>query len=279
MTAKASATTTRRTIGKPRGVLHAHPGGGIFAHERHAPAEDLAPFVEHFWMVSWQDVAEPVVRETLPHPSVHVVLERGQSAVAGVPRGRFTRTLEGTGLVFGIKFRPGGFRPLITYAVSELTGRSIELGEIFGTGHRALERAVLGAPSTAKRVEAASKFLRRRLPPPDPRVHETATIVELVLTDRDIRSVEDIADKTGTSPRALQRLFKEWVGVSPKWVIRRYRLHEALERVNAGHAVDWTALALELGFFDQAHFIRDFKTLVGQTPADYARRVATPLVR
>ena len=59
--------------------------------------------------------------------------------------------------------------------------------------------------------------------------------------------------------------------MSPKWVIRRYRLHEALERVNAGHRVDWAALAAELGYFDQAHFIRDFKALVGRTPAEYGR--------
>jgi AraC-like DNA-binding protein len=73
--------------------------------------------------------------------------------------------------------------------------------------------------------------------------------------------------------RQLQRLFKEYVGVSPKWVIQRYRLLDAAERVAAGTIVNWADLALELGYADQAHFIRDFKGLVGRSPAEYARRL------
>jgi len=71
--------------------------------------------------------------------------------------------------------------------------------------------------------------------------------------------------------RALQRLFSDYVGASPKWVINRYRLHEAIARVQAGHPVAWAALAQDLGYFDQAHFIADFRRLVGVTPAEYAR--------
>jgi AraC-like DNA-binding protein len=73
------------------------------------------------------------------------------------------------------------------------------------------------------------------------------------------------------TPRALQRLFSEYVGVGPKWVIQRLRLHEAIAQVQQGHAVSWAALAQSLGYFDQAHFIADFRRLVGRTPAQYAR--------
>jgi AraC-like DNA-binding protein len=72
--------------------------------------------------------------------------------------------------------------------------------------------------------------------------------------------------------RTLQRLFSQYVGVSPKWVIKRYRLHEAADQLGAGEVVDWAKLAVDLGYFDQAHFIKDFKTIVGQTPAEYAKR-------
>ena len=66
-------------------------------------------------------------------------------------------------------------------------------------------------------------------------------------------------------------MFNDYVGVSPKWVIQRYRLQEAAERLAEGRATSLETLALELGFFDQAHFCRDFKALVGRTPAEYAR--------
>ena len=72
--------------------------------------------------------------------------------------------------------------------------------------------------------------------------------------------------------RRLQRLFAEHVGVGPKWVIRRYRLHEVTERMSAGAPIDWAALAADLGYADQAHLTRDFTDLFGEPPTAYARR-------
>jgi AraC-like DNA-binding protein len=85
--------------------------------------------------------------------------------------------------------------------------------------------------------------------------------------------VDDLAAAAGRSPRALQRLFREYVGVTPKWVLRRLRLQEAAERMADGTG-DWAALALDLGYFDQAHFINDFRRVVGRSPAEYAAQAA-----
>jgi AraC-like DNA-binding protein len=80
-----------------------------------------------------------------------------------------------------------------------------------------------------------------------------------------------VVSRLHISKRTMQRLFSQYVGVSPKWVIKRYRLHDAAEQVASGSIEDWARLAAELGYFDQAHFIKDFKKLVGQTPGEYAR--------
>jgi len=265
-------------IGNPRGVLRGDPAEGRFAHDRRAPAPDIAGYIEHFWRVAWEVTGPPVVREVLSHPSVHIVIERGRSAVAGVPRGRFVRRLEGQGEVFGIKFRPGAFRPLAAGAVSRLTDRTVPLDELL-PGAAALEAGVLAAAEFDARIAAATVFLRGALPPRDPVVDQVAAVVQRILDDREIRRVDDVARLVGGSPRALQRLFSEYVGVSPKWVIRRYRLHDAIERMDAGDVVDWSSLALELGYFDQAHFIRDFKSLVGRTPGDYGLGGSRPAPR
>ncbi len=90
--------------------------------------------------------------------------------------------------------------------------------------------------------------------------------------DRGIVKVEDLVDRYGVNKRTLQRLFAKYVGVSPKWVIQRYRLHEAAEQLAAGAAISQSELALNLGYSDQAHFVRDFKMVVGTSPAAYARR-------
>jgi len=77
--------------------------------------------------------------------------------------------------------------------------------------------------------------------------------------------------------RSLQRLFSESIGISPKWAIRRYRLHELIEKFNSGGKLDWSQLALDLGYFDQAHLINDFKSIVGYSPTEYRKLLGTNL--
>lgn len=126
-------------------------------------------------------------------------------------------------------------------------------------------------------VALAADFVRERQPAPDPLAGEALRVVDLILGDPAILTVEEVAARCDSSPRALQRLFREYVGLSPKWVIRRYRLHEAVARI--GHDgtrsdLDWADLALELGYSDQAHFVRDFKQSVGRSPGKFFRLFA-----
>lgn len=99
-------------------------------------------------------------------------------------------------------------------------------------------------------------------------------LVERIEHDRGILRVEQIAALAATSSRTLERRFRRCVGKSPKWVmIRRYRLIDAAERLRSEENLSVIDLAQELGYFDQAHFVRDFKALVGDTPSSYRRRV------
>lgn len=94
----------------------------------------------------------------------------------------------------------------------------------------------------------------------------------MVAADPRIARVDDLAARCESSVRRVQRLFAEYVGVSPKWVIRRYRLHEVTERMAAGSRIDWAGLAAELGYADQAHLARDFTSVFGEPPTHYAAR-------
>ena len=101
-------------------------------------------------------------------------------------------------------------------------------------------------------------------------VREVAQIVEGIAQEPRILRVDDLARRLGLGVRRLQRLFTEYVGIGPKQVIRRYRLHEAAERVTRTRRGDWSLLAAELGYSDQAHFIRDFRRTIGLSPGRYA---------
>jgi AraC-like DNA-binding protein len=262
---------TRRPLSpEPRGVLH-RLAVGEFAHGRFEAPDDLADRIEHFWSVRWNlEGRPPQVQETLPHPNVHLVVEPGRADAWGVHTGRWTRVLEGRSSAFGIKFRPGAFRAVLGRSVASIANAWVPVADLFADDASRLQD-LLACETDAAAADIASAFLRVRLPPADERTLLAGRIVDAVADDLDLHSADELARRFDMTLRALQRLFNDQVGVGPKWVINRYRMHEAVARVQAGQPVSWAALAQDLGYFDQAHFIADFRKLVGRTPGDYAK--------
>jgi AraC-like DNA-binding protein len=267
--------------GPPRGVLRPAPAQGRLHHSRRTPPEDLEPWIQHYWSVGWNlQGCEPFQQETLPHPNVHIVFEPGRSGIAGVHTARFSRTLEGRSNVFGIKFRAGAFRPLLGSSVSTLANRVAPIDKAFGEAGRQWQAAMLSLDDEDARIAAASNFLRARMPAHDPDAVRAGQFVDIILqsstSESGIRTVDELVRHSGVNTRSLQRLFREYVGASPKWVIRRYRLHELAERLKAGEALDAAQTALELGYSDQAHLINDFRSIVGYSPNHYRRQLRNP---
>jgi AraC-like DNA-binding protein len=219
--------------------------------------------VAHYWAVSWDLRGQPPYRQKIvPYPQVHLSFLDGEALVRGVARRFVVRELRGQGRVFGVAFRPGCFRPLLRRPVSAITDRTLPAAEIF-------DGAALPDEATTATVDA---FLLARRPEPDPVTETAAGLVERIATTPTLTRVDALAAGAGLSVRSLQRLFSEYVGVAPKWVIRRYRLHEITERLAAGGGIDWADLAADLGYADQAHLTRDFTKLVGEPPTAYAER-------
>lgn len=272
---RPTAPPASRTLGPVRGVLHTLPAGE-FAHGRVPPPPDLADRIEHFWCVRWNlDGLPPVVQETLPHPNIHLVLEPGRADFWGVHRGRWTRTLSGRAMAFGIKFRPGGAQAWLGRPLSTLADTSLPAQAWLGAEALRLAGVLDGRPDEPAAALAA-EVLRRHLPPASEAALLAGRIVDAAAADLSLRSAGALAERFGLTLRALQRLFGTCVGVGPKWVINRYRMHEAVARAQAGEPVSWAALAQDLGYFDQAHFIADFRRLTGRTPAGYAQAHARP---
>jgi AraC-like DNA-binding protein len=271
---------------QPRGLVRGpgrgQPADGPVRLARLPPPEDLAPFVEHFWIVSWRLPDDrPLTQATLPHPCIHWTAEDGASEIVGVYRGRFERTLRGQGRVIGVKFRPAGFCAFHPGSLHLLCDRRWPAARILGRAAGALGAKVRRVEVPAA-VEQFARCLRALGPRDDPAAREAGHIAEHIARDRELVSVEAVASRFGRSPLALQRLFRAKVGVSPKWVIQRYRLHEAVERIVTRSAArrpsgpPFAHLAAELGFTDQAHFCRVFKAFLGESPTEYARRLAGP---
>ena len=262
----------RVVAAEPKGIVAPAVAEQKFRLARYFPAADLAAFVEHYWIVAWDLSGQPPhVQRTLPYPCVNMVFDRGRTAIVGVARGAFDYRLENRGRVLGVRFRPAGFRGLLKAPLIGITDRTLSLAPIYGLEGSAAEISVLAAPDDAGMVAAAEAILRRRIPEPDANVVLVDRIIARIDADREITRIDRLASAVDLSPRALQRLFSDYVGVSPKWVIRRLRLHEAAFRLASAEAFDLAGFAQELGYFDQAHFTRDFTNLVGRAPAQYRR--------
>lgn len=258
-----------------RGIIDPATAVTRFAHQRHDPTPRVRRFVAWYAALSWDLGESTHDQEVLGHPVVNLVFGRDDVNVSGPLRVRITRRLQGCSWALGVMFRPAGFRPLVDAPLSTLTDRTQAAVVVLGAEVDALHRSVAAMGGWRERIAAVDAFLADRLPaalelqPSE----ETTAVVERIARDRRLQRVEQVADELGTSVRQLQRRFADHVGVSPKWVIQRYRLHEAAETAAAGGEVNWSELAGELGFSDQAHLVRSFTAAVGVPPDRYARRV------
>ncbi|WP_347260370.1 helix-turn-helix domain-containing protein [Rudaea sp.] len=268
------APAPRAEFGQGCGILRHSPPPGSYHHRRFAPPAGLAGWVEHFWLEDWQfESGVPQTREVLPHPNVHLVFAPGRSRIYGVQLGRFVRQLKDQDCIFGIKLHPGAFHPFLRRPVSAIANTSIPVAEVFRDAADA-EKEILACSQDAGRVRAATDFLLAHLPSRDPRVDDARRAVGRIARDRGVTRVEHLVARCGIGERTLQRLFDRYVGASPRWVIKRYRIYEALAGAAAGTRAEWADLAQSLGYFDQAHFINDFRKLVGCSPAEYAEPLA-----
>lgn len=265
-----------------RGLLLPEESRRAYRLVRRDPPADLARHVAFLWLLEW-DLRGSAPRTTgvLPFPAVNLTLETARpSRVTGVATGRYDYTLQGAGRVLGARFRPGGFRPLLDGPVSAITGREVPVPDVFpGVDPDALAREAAALPDDAAAALLVD-LLRRRLPGDgaDPALDLVAHLVDDVAARPEVTRVEQLAEHAGTSVRSLQRLFRSHVGVSPKWVLLRHRLHDATQALHPGQPLDVAALAAQLGYADQAHLTRDVRAVVGMTPAVYsARRAAATM--
>jgi AraC-like DNA-binding protein len=267
--------TTNPPAGHPEAIVRPSAAEERFTVERIAPGESLAEFVDYYWLVRW-NVPAPHRQQVVPQPRVHVVAEDGRLLVHGVSQEPFFRTLIGSGHVLGAAFHPGGFRPLLRASVGGISGSVRPAADLLGVDDLPVAGRILGGNDSAAMVAALEAYLLGLGPEPDPTSRRVTELVAAAERRTEITRAEMLAAEAAMSLRSLQRLFTEYVGVGPKWVIQRFRILDAVAAAHSGAVTDWAALARELGFSDQAHLTRVFAQVVGTPPASYQRELGSP---
>lgn len=254
-----------------------------------APAAALRPYVSsYYWFCSERPTFTDVMRAELPQIRL---VTRGEAAtfyakgcsISGVqallqgPTFQPCRfATEGPLHVFGIGLLPRGWAALIPQPADTLADLARPLSSVFGPAADALLEEVRTADSDEVCIAALNRFLLERLQPLDPAVEHFITLADDWLTRSASPQIEDLVSACGVSQRSLERLCRRYYGAGPKLFARKYRALAAAVRIGTGEAGDWTEVSE--GFYDQAHFIREFKYFVGKTPSRFMDESA-PITR
>jgi AraC-like DNA-binding protein len=254
---------------------------------RYPVGPTLRGLVDHFWAVSW-DLSAGVIhtQQLLTHPGANLSVGHPDASdeanghgqiearLNGVARSLSSRTLKGHGWAVAATTTQGGLGALITCPASTFSDRVVPLGEALDLDEPSLIENVTTQSDLEFRVHVLADVLEDLAVRAEPQrvclARKVTEVARLAETDRSLRRLADLCDRANIGPRRLQRLFLEYAGVPPVWVLRRYRLIDAAEAVKVGQQVSWAAIAADLGYADQAHLSRDFRAAIGKTPAAYA---------
>ncbi|MEZ4449637.1 MAG: helix-turn-helix transcriptional regulator [Nannocystaceae bacterium] len=242
-----------------------------------APTSPVSRFVESVhWVTRTRGRARRVDR--LPDGRTALVLRvveserRGDVTVVG-PR---TRALlkDATGFLHAavVRFKPGWSTPLLGVSANTLADAYVALEDLWGRAGHDLLADLLGARTAPDVIERVAYAFTRRIPRAFEPTSAGVARRAATLMERGESRVDRVADRLGVTARHLRRAFSENIGVTPKDFLRSVRLQRALRM--AATSSEWGRVAVEAGYYDQAHLIADFRDLVGLTPVAFLRRAS-----
>jgi AraC-like DNA-binding protein len=252
------------------------------------PRAPLADFVDRFWLSCGAAPAHQMER-LLPNATVELIINLHQDRiylydrndyhrcgsvpgciVSGPRSGFFVIDTQDQMATMGVHFWPSGAFPFFRLPLSELADQSLALDVLWGAGAAELRERLLATPLPEGKFRVLEAFLREQLAKPWRR-HPAVSfgIQQLRVAGQ---SVAKVADKAGISQRSFIQLFNEQVGLPPKRFGRVSRFQKAIQSAHGCSDVDWAALAIDCGYYDQAHLIHDFQSFAGITPTTYLQQ-------
>ena len=249
------------------------------------PDINLSEFIKCYWTLEGPKEENPQRQRIIPDGCMEMIFHYGDLYKQYIgdgssilqPRcfvfGQLTQPLEieptGETGIFSVRFHPEGFMPFITIPLKEMDNKAISLEKLFGKEGREIEQEILGTKTTSGKIKHIETFLMKRLA-------DTVTIdrivkstVEVILTANGQLSIDELSKKTSINRRQLERKFSSAIGLSPKQLSKTIRLQATLKMLLSNQFTNLTELAYQNEYYDQAHFIKDFKEFTGVTPKEF----------
>lgn len=262
---------------------------------KHTPSGPLAAFVGCFWY--WQGAPQTHAKERLmPNGEASIIfnlrndpmvlydgddLSRyssyGVALISGPRTNCFVIDTNQEERVFGIQFLAGGAFPFFRTPASELKNTAVTLECLWKSAAGELRERLLAAPTIDSMFMLAEKYLLAQLVR-ELGLHPAVDFArQRFCRTPQATTVASVLEKIGLSQHRFIQLFHDQVGLSPKAFCRVRRFQHVLQTIHGSRDVDWAQVALECGYYDQPHFIHDFREFSGLTPAQYLARATEHL--
>lgn len=257
----------------------------IFA--THIPRAPLNQFIEMLWFHEGYSVDHPLER-VLPDGSMELIInlrdENRHVFDPGTrrPRQSYRRSwLSGPHSEFividtarnasmiGAHFRPGGANAFFAFPLNELRNSVIDLDGVWNAGAHSLREQLLEAPIASGKLQILEDALLARWRVTSNHHRAVAYALGSFMREPEGATIGKTLNAIGLSPRRFIEVFTQQVGMTPKMFCRVRRFQRAIERIQRSPEVNWADVAMECGYYDQAHFINNFKEFCGVTPVDY----------
>jgi len=254
-------------------------------YQEYAPSGKLEKFIKCYWFLEDDAISPARLKERVfPDGCIELIFHYGdlyrkynhnnqaelqpRSFVHGQLK-KFME-LEATGKtgIFSVRFQPAGLHPFVHSEVNRFTGITVPISEIWPITGTTLETKIISAESHQERIDIIEQFLLAHFITRNS-YDDIAYCVGKIVDHAGNISIDELAGLLHTGTRSLERKFTATVGLSPKLLARIIRFNQTLQRIEARDFSNFTCVAYEGGFYDQAHFIKDFKQLTGLNPKQY----------
>lgn len=256
------------------------PADDSYRIARFAPTPTMSALVRRYWIPVWSVPGGDVrAQQVLQYPCALIVISDRYARFYGIATGLSRTELEGTGWACGVMLQPATGHLLTGEPMHRFRDTYVALPDVLPGGDALVARVrttLAPDPADVERQRAGAALIEEALAPLLPisaeaeRVNDVVAYVE---GKPDLVRVAGLVEAFATTERSLQRLTGRWLGLTPRWLVQRRRLHEAAERLRQ-QDVDLSRVALDLGYADQAHFNRDWRKVTGMTPGQFAARFA-----
>jgi methylphosphotriester-DNA--protein-cysteine methyltransferase len=249
------------------------------------PDARLAGCVRCYWTLAGEAAPEGGMGPVLPDGQMELVFHYGDPFMRRLETGGHERQarallagqltgpvhLQPTGRigVIGVRFLPGGLYALLQHPQREFTNRIVPLADVSRDLADEILPPIEDARDDAARAAILDRALLRRFDRLVRRPGPVQTAVSAIVRSAGAATIDRVSAQCGVGTRQLERAFQEQVGISPKMLARIVRFQQVFQSVESGRPTPGAMLALTCGYYDQAHFVRDFKAFAGDTPASF----------